>query len=649
MAAAIGADMAALGVHQGLSPVLDVVRDYRWGRVEETLGEDPYLVSLLGAAYVRGLQGAGVLATLKHFAGYSASRGARNHGPVPMGRRELADVVLPPFEAALRAGAASVMNSYTDVDGVPAAADRWLLTELLREEWGFEGTVVSDYWAVPFLASMHQVAADAEDAGVLALEAGIDVELPDTARLRPAPRRPGPPRRARRGARRPRGTPGAHPEGRARAAGRGLDARRPSVVGAGRSRPRQPAQPRRRPAARGGVGRAARRRDRPAADRRGPAGAAAGWPWSARAPTTPGPSWAATPSPTTCSRATPTSTSAPASPCRPRWTPCAPSSTASRCAYAQGCAVTGDDRSGLRRGRGRRRGTPTSASRWSATSPACSAAAPPARAATPRTCACPACRATCSRRCWAPARRWSSWSSPAARTRSAPYAGRAAALVQAFMPGEEGGPALAGVLSGRVEPSGRLPVQIPQGPGGQPGTYLQPPLGVVSVRARATSTRRRCSPSATAGRTRPSPSTSLRSSADEVPTDGEFTVSVRVRNTGPRAGTEVVQLYLHDPVASVVRPVQLARRLRPGRPRSRGRPRTSRSRVHADLTSFTGRDLRARRARRDRGPDRHVSRRSAPPAPGTVDRPGPRRGARPAARHAPSSSIAAEDDGHRRR
>ena len=86
MAAAIGRDMAALGVHQGLSPVLDVVRDYRWGRVEETIGEDPYLVATLGAAYVRGLQSAGVIATLKHFAGYSASRAARNHGPVSMGR-----------------------------------------------------------------------------------------------------------------------------------------------------------------------------------------------------------------------------------------------------------------------------------------------------------------------------------------------------------------------------------------------------------------------------------------------------------------------------------------------------------------------------------------------------------------------------------
>src|SRR4051794_25019720 len=181
MAAAIGRDMAALGVHQGLSPVLDVVRDYRWGRVEETIGEDPYLVAMLGAGYVRGLQSAGVLATLKHFAGYSASRAARNHGPVSMGRRELLDIILPTFETAIReAGAASVMNSYSDVDGVPAGADPWLLTEVLRERWGFTGTVVSDYWAVPFLATMHRIAADTDDAGVQALAAGIDVELPDT-------------------------------------------------------------------------------------------------------------------------------------------------------------------------------------------------------------------------------------------------------------------------------------------------------------------------------------------------------------------------------------------------------------------------------------------------------------------------------------
>ena len=123
----------------------------------------------------------GVHATLKHFLGYSASRAGRNHAPVHAGPREIADVFLPPFEMAVReAGAGSVMNSYSDVDGVPAGADPWLLTEILRDAWGFEGTVVSDYWAVPFLASMHRVAADTDAAGALALTAGIDVELPDT-------------------------------------------------------------------------------------------------------------------------------------------------------------------------------------------------------------------------------------------------------------------------------------------------------------------------------------------------------------------------------------------------------------------------------------------------------------------------------------
>ncbi len=152
MAERIGADMRSVGVHQGLAPVLDVVRDARWGRVEETIGEDPYLVATVGSAYVRGLESSGVVATLKHFVGYSASRAGRNLAPVSVGPRELADVLLPPFEMAIREGGArSVMNSYTDLDGVPSAADRSLLTELLRDEWGFTGTVVADYFAIAFL------------------------------------------------------------------------------------------------------------------------------------------------------------------------------------------------------------------------------------------------------------------------------------------------------------------------------------------------------------------------------------------------------------------------------------------------------------------------------------------------------------------
>ncbi len=180
MAAAIGRDMRSVGVHQGLAPVLDVVRDARWGRVEETIGEDPYLVGTIGTAYVQGLESAGVVATLKHFVGYSASRAGRNLAPASMGPRERADVVLPPFEMAIREGGArSVMNAYTDTDGVPSAADESLLTGLLRDTWGFDGTVVADYFAVAFLTLLHGVAADWADAAGTALRAGIDVELPN--------------------------------------------------------------------------------------------------------------------------------------------------------------------------------------------------------------------------------------------------------------------------------------------------------------------------------------------------------------------------------------------------------------------------------------------------------------------------------------
>ncbi|MFF1877275.1 beta-glucosidase [Leifsonia sp. NPDC058230] len=179
MAGAIGGSMRQLGIHQGLAPVLDVVRDPRWGRVDECIGEDPYLVGTVGTAYVRGLQNAGVHATLKHFLGYSGSKAGRNHAPVHAGPREIADVFLPPFEMAiLDGGAKSVMNSYTDIDGVPMAANAEYLTGLLREVLGFDGTVVADYFAVAFLEVMHAVAADRGEAAALALEAGIDIELP---------------------------------------------------------------------------------------------------------------------------------------------------------------------------------------------------------------------------------------------------------------------------------------------------------------------------------------------------------------------------------------------------------------------------------------------------------------------------------------
>ncbi|WP_457032254.1 beta-xylosidase/alpha-l-arabinosidase [Kitasatospora sp. P5_F3] len=178
-AATIGRDLRAVGVHQGLAPVLDVVRDARWGRVEETIGEDPYLVGTVATAYVQGLESAGIVATLKHFAGYSASRAGRNLAPVSMGPRERADVILPPFEMAVREGLPrSVMHAYTDTDGLPSAADEALLTGLLRDTWGFTGTLVADYFGIAFLRTLHGVAEDWSDAAGLALASGVDVELP---------------------------------------------------------------------------------------------------------------------------------------------------------------------------------------------------------------------------------------------------------------------------------------------------------------------------------------------------------------------------------------------------------------------------------------------------------------------------------------
>lgn len=179
MGALIGQSMRDLGIHQGLAPVLDVVRDPRWGRVEECIGEDPYLVGAIGTAYVQGVQSAGVHATLKHFVGYSASRAGRNFAPVSAGPRELTDQLLIPFEMAILDGnARSVMHSYAEIDGVPVAANPELLTGLLRDEWGFDGVVVADYFGVAFLHHLHQVATDLGDAARQALGAGVDVELP---------------------------------------------------------------------------------------------------------------------------------------------------------------------------------------------------------------------------------------------------------------------------------------------------------------------------------------------------------------------------------------------------------------------------------------------------------------------------------------
>lgn len=186
----VRSEMVAVGARASLAPVLDVARDPRWGRVEETFGEDPVLVGEMGVAHVRGLQGTGddslpldlrrgVVATAKHFAGYAMSEGGRNHGPVQLGPRELREVVAEPFAAAVRdAGLGSVMSAYSALDGEPASGSRSLLTGLLRDELGFVGTVVADYFAVDLLRSHHRVAPTKAVAGARALLAGLDVELP---------------------------------------------------------------------------------------------------------------------------------------------------------------------------------------------------------------------------------------------------------------------------------------------------------------------------------------------------------------------------------------------------------------------------------------------------------------------------------------
>jgi beta-glucosidase len=176
-------NMVAVGVRQGLSPVLDVARDPRWGRVEETFGEDPYLIAAMGIAYVKGLQGddlkSGVSATLKHFVGYGLPEGGLNWAPAHIMERLLLEVYLYPFKEVIQeTGALSVMNAYHEMDGIPCAASTRLLTDTLRTKWGFEGTVVSDYFAVENLHSYHRVATDKANAAILALAAGIDAELP---------------------------------------------------------------------------------------------------------------------------------------------------------------------------------------------------------------------------------------------------------------------------------------------------------------------------------------------------------------------------------------------------------------------------------------------------------------------------------------
>ena len=189
---AVAEDTRSRGAHQALTPVVDVARDPRWGRVEETFGEDPFLVSRMGIAAVKGFQGDGnfkdkkrLIATLKHFAAHGQPESGTNCAPVNVSERLLRDTFLYPFkEVITKANALSVMASYNEIDGVPSHANAWLLQDVLRDEWGFEGFVVSDYYAVTELhqreeAVSHSVARDKRQAASLAVAAGVNMELPD--------------------------------------------------------------------------------------------------------------------------------------------------------------------------------------------------------------------------------------------------------------------------------------------------------------------------------------------------------------------------------------------------------------------------------------------------------------------------------------
>jgi beta-xylosidase len=582
MAAAFGATMRALGVHQGLSPVLDVTRDYRWGRTEETIGEDPYLVGTIGTEYVRGLQRSGIQATLKHFAAYTASRAGRNMAPVSMGPRELADVILVPFEMALRLGGArSVMPTYVDIDGMPASADPRLLTTLLRDVYGFDGVVVSDYYAVSFLELQHAVAADQGEAAALALAAGLDVELPGTRcfgapLLGLAAAGEVPMETIDRAAARVLRQklvlglldPDWSPQTDQAAAAPDLDppaqrdiARRlaeESVVLVANDSGTLPLPAAAKVAVVG-----------PLADEKlaffgcysmprhlghtrqvEEAGDAAG-------------------------------------------VEVATVLEALRAegidvtGHAPGCAVRTLDESGFAEA--------ISAARAADVIVAVvgDEAGLFGHGTSGEGCDIDELKLPGVQQELLQSLADTGKPVVAVLVTGRPYAlgkvaDRLAAVVQAFFPGEEGGHAIAGVLTGRVNPSGKLPVELPRDAGAQPATYL----------------RSKNAAQHTGSSVDPTPLypfghglsyttfsySDLALSADEIATDGTVEISCTVRNTGQLAGAEVVQLYLGDPVASVVRPVHwLAGFARADL--APGEAALVTFRLHADRTSFTGQDL----------------------------------------------------------
>ncbi len=603
MAAQIGTSMRSVGVHQGLAPVLDVTVDPRWGRTEETIGEDPYLVGTVGTAYVRGLEAAGLVSTLKHFVGYSASRGGRNLAPAAVTGRQLADQLLPPFEMAIRLGGArSVMHAYTDIDGIPTASDPALLSDVLREAWGFTGTVVADYFGISFLELLHKVAATPAEAAALALAAGVDVELPTVRCF-------GPPllgavqagkvpealvdRAATRVLRQKCELglldPGWDPAPAALGRGSEADLAPPAARDLARRLAEEsvvllandgilPLSPERTEKGLPGQGGQARRRIAVAGPRAGDPYAMLGC-YSF-------PSHVGVKYPDLdIGVEIPTVLDA----LRAEF----PDASFE---YAPGCGVDDPDRSGL------------------------AAAAELARGSD-------LCVAVLGDRSGLFGRGTSGEGCDAADLTlpgvqgellagllatgtpvvvvlltGRPYAlgefTGAAAIVQAFFPGQQGGPALARVLSGAVSPSGRLPVSVPRHAGAQPTTYLGAALAqrskVSSIDPTPlypfghglTYTSFAWEDIRYGGDKREPGALGL--PVPEVPTDGCLEVSLTVRNTGDRPGTEVVQLYLHDPVAQVARPVVAlvgyARvELAPGQ------ARRVRFGLHTDLASFTGR------------------------------------------------------------
>ncbi|TMR97907.1 glycoside hydrolase family 3 N-terminal domain-containing protein [Nonomuraea basaltis] len=576
MAGQVGRSLRAAGVHQGLAPVLDVTRDYRWGRTEETIGEDPYLVGTVGAAYVRGIEGAGVVATLKHFAGYAASRGGRNLAPVPMGRRELADTVLPPFEMALRLGGArSVMNSYAEIDGVPVAADEGLLTGLLRDEWGFSGTVVSDYFAVRFLQRLHRVAAEAGDAAGLALRAGIDVELPTVdafgAPLIEAVKAGEVPeslidralhrvlaQKAELGLLDADWQPLPEDVEELRLddeTGQDIALRlaRESVVLLRNTGGILPLPAGRRVAIVGPV----------ADDPMAMLGC-----YTFPAHVGPHPEHGL-------------GVEIPS--LREELARLVPDLT-----YAPGCEITGDDTSGI-----------AAAAAAAAESDVCVVAVGDRAGLFGRGTSGEGCDAADLRLPGVQAelvRAVLATGTPVVLVLLAgrPYAlgeeaDAAAGVVYGFFPGQRGAQALAEVLTGAVNPSGRLPVSVPRDAGGLPSTYLSPPLGRRSDVSSVDPT-----PAFPFGHGLSYTTFEWSDARGPAvwPVDGEISVEVTVRNTGSRPGTEVVQLYLHDPVAQTTRPVvRLVGYVRV--PLEPGEAARASFTVPADVTSFTG--VRGRR------------------------------------------------------